>query len=560
MAYKHGAYGEITQSKATAAALTDTVLVYVGLAPVNLIAGYSAAGVINTPVKLRNMNEVQAVVGYSHNWNTFTLCEAFTEHFNNTIANSGPIYIINVLDPDIHRGTQISLSDQDFSAGYVYIKSDAAILDTVRVSGKVLGTDYSVSYDMTNGTVVIKALTSLSTTETVTYYPIDASTITEETIIGAVNADGSVSGMKAIKLLYTMFNAVPSLLACPGWSEKPEVYQAMCSTVQKINGHWDAFVVADIPIEEPRSEKNIAVTSHVASFANPDMILSTVKVFEHGQTSPSTLGTDYTLNYTGGTLTVTLVSGSDIYSATALDIEYAEAIDTIAKAIAWQSNNGYNSERSKVCWPQIMDGNGKKYHLSTVCAATMLQVDLGHESIPMESPSNKTIMATSQYFGSGSKNLGYDQDETNALNERGVTSACFWNGNWVLWGPHTAAFQYSSTMDARYIFDVNMRMLMFVTNGFQQRHGTEIDAPMTVAMKDTVVHAEQEELDRLVGLGAILGRPTVDFLETENSKTNMLNGDFVWDISFTNTPPFKSGTVRVCYTSDGFAAYFGGDE
>ena len=36
----------------------------------------------------------------------------------------------------------------------------------------------------------------------------------------------------------------------------------------------------------------------------------------------------------------------------------------------------------------------------------------------------------------------------------------------------------------------------------------------------------------------------------------MLNGDFVWDFSVTNTPPFKSGTARVCYTDEGFQSFF----
>ena len=166
-------------------------------------------------------------------------------------------------------------------------------------------------------------------------------------------------------------------------------------------------------------------------------------------------------------------------------------------------------------------------------------------------------MATGQYFGEHSKNPGYDQVETNDLNEKGICSICFWNGSWITWGPHTAAYQYGTTMDPRVIFDVNIRMLMFVTNGFQRRHGTEIDTPMTIAMKDSIINKEQEELDRLVGLGAIIGTPTVEFLESANSVNDMMNGDFVFDISFTNTPPFKSGTARVCYTDDGFAAYFG---
>lgn len=486
MAYKHGAYGEITKSKAVAAAQADTVLVYIGTAPVHLISGYSAAGIINTPVRLRNMNEAKSLFGYSDDWENFTLCEAFAEHFNNTVANSGPIYVINVLDPDTDKGEQVSLSSQDFTGGPVKISNGhEVIIDSVGVTGKVRDTNFSVKYDAEEDVVVITPITALTASETVTYYPIDASGITASDIIGSVNADGSSTGLAAIKQLYTKYNAVTNLIAAPGWSEDPEVYTAMVAASQKINGHWEAFVIADIPT--------------------------------------------------------------------------SSTVDTIAKAKAWQTTNGYTSERSKVCWPQKIDGSGKVYHLSTTCAATMLRVDLSHESVPMESPSNKEIMATGQYFGVGSDNTGYDQNEVNDLNEVGITSLCFWDGRWVLWGSHTAAYKYGTTMDPRGIFDVNFRMLEFITNGFQRRHGTEIDSPMTPGMKDSIINTENEELDRLVGLGAIIGDPSVEFLENANSTSDVMQGDFVFDIQFTNTPPFKSGTARVCYTDDGFAAYFGGE-
>lgn len=231
-------------------------------------------------------------------------------------------------------------------------------------------------------------------------------------------------------------------------------------------------------------------------------------------------------------------------------------IATIEAAIAWKNANGYNSEFSKVYWPKIKDGTGRVFHLSTVGAATMLRTDLSHDGVPFESPSNKEIMATSQYFGEGSKNKGYDQQTCNGLNEKGITTACFWGGRWVLWGPHTAGFTYNGDMDARAIFDVNIRMLMHITNSFQLDHGTEIDSPMTPQDKDTILNFEKQKLDTLSGIGALIGTPVVEFLETENSESDMMNGDFVWNFAVTNTPPFKSGTARVCYTDEGFAAFF----
>jgi hypothetical protein len=163
MAYKHGAYGEITKSKAVAAAQADTVLVYVGTAPVHLISGYSAAGIINTPVRLRNMDEARATFGYLDDWDSYTLCEAFAEHFNNSVANSGPIYVINVLDPDTQKDTQVTLNNQDLSDGPVKISNGHnVILDTVGVTGKVKGTNFDVSYDAEEDVVVITPITTRS--------------------------------------------------------------------------------------------------------------------------------------------------------------------------------------------------------------------------------------------------------------------------------------------------------------------------------------------------------------------------------------------------------------
>ena len=60
MAYLHGAYGEILASKTTSAKQTDAVLAYIGTAPVNLIRGYAEKELVNMPLKIQNMGEVQA--------------------------------------------------------------------------------------------------------------------------------------------------------------------------------------------------------------------------------------------------------------------------------------------------------------------------------------------------------------------------------------------------------------------------------------------------------------------------------------------------------------------
>lgn len=491
MEYKHGAYGQIIDTKIASAQQGSTVVVYVGTAPVGLLKGYSEAGVVNRPVKLANMQDVQARVGYSDDWDNYTLCEAFAAHFSNQIGNVGPIYVINILDPDTHRKAEATTASISFSGGRGEIQSSTIILDTLAIADKAEGVDYALTYDTGKGAAIITSLKEdepLSGSISVTYNEMDPTKITATEIIGGVTAAGVYTGLGAITLLYQSENVVTNIIAAPGWSSDPDVYKAMVATAQKLNGHWDALVNADIPVLD-----------------------------------------------------------GDI------------AVDTRAKAIAWKQANGYNSEFSKVYWPMAQRG-GKAYHLSTIGTVTMQRVDNNHNGIPFESPSNKAIDVESQYFGADSPNMGFDQHSGNELNAKGITTAAFWGGNWVLWGPHTAGFEYGAEGDARAIFDVNIRMLEHITNGFQLRNGTEIDQPMTASKKDEVLRTEQEELDTLVAIGALTGTPTVEFLESENPTESLMNGDFVWDISATPTPPYKSGTARVTYTADGFTALLGGEQ
>lgn len=71
---------------------------------------------------------------------------------------------------------------------------------------------------------------------------------------------------------------------------------------------------------------------------------------------------------------------------------------------------------------------------------------------------------------------------------------------------------------------------------------------------------EQEKLDGYVSMGALIGEPKILFLESENSTTDIMNGDFRWDINVTPTPPLKSASVYVAYTDAGFSVYYEGGE
>lgn len=480
--YKHGAYGALGETVATAVAPSETVPVYAGTAPANLVTGAA----VGSPVKIASAADARAKIGYSDDWGSFTLCEAVAAHFAAGEEGVGPIYVINALDPEACAEESDRTALLTFAAGRAHIQGDTIILSTLKLEtsgGDALeeGDDYTVSYDFAAGRAVIEsadAASPITGEVTATWRAVDPA---------EVSADDVAAAVGAAELVYQEFFAVPNLLAAPGWSDEPAVYRAMVEAATKMNGHWDAFVLADLP----------------------------------------------------------LGSGNTV-------------IDDVEDAIEWKEAHGYSSERSAVFWPMAADAEGRAFHLSTLACAEALRADAANDGVPFESWSNRAVPVSRQLFATGRR--GFDQRVGNALNEAGVTTAVGWGGEWVLWGPHTAAFRHGAPHDPRSTFATTMRMLFHLSNGFQQRWSGEIDKPMTPALRDRILNGEQAHLDALVAMGALVGSPRISFEAAENPASSLMEGDFLWDVAVTAAVPMKSATVRVAYTDEGLSAYTEGDE
>lgn len=633
--YLHGAYGHLDASVVQGTVTSETVPVYFGTAPVGLVRGWEDMDAVNAPVKISSLADARAKIGHSEDFASFTLCEAVAAHYDAGVEGVGPIYVVNVLDPAVHRKPSPTSRTVAFANGRAQFATDTAILDTLRVErpavegaeqaaevradgpagdepsfgyaaaykaagatfeGGVIGyeptgavapelyhgdhafigiafpapegatacdltvgtgspvhvdlstdgdncfagdpleyfafadadgaalapaswevriawtggsadgtetacrvsrgtdayvegADYQLDYNANSGAVVLTSLDGRISDgqAAVTYTEMNPAAVTADDVVGMVTSDGQYSGIEALALLYQEQYAVPNLIAAPGWSHIKRVYDALVSKSSKVNGHWDAFVAADLPLVD----------------------------------------------------------------------EDAEMVDTIAKAVEWKADHGYTSERSVVCWPMATDSEGRRFHVSTLWCVESLRVDQSHRGVPFEVPSNKAAQVARQFFGDNARNRGFDQQTANQLNENGIATVIAWAGEWVLWGPHTAAYQFENpSVDARSYFSNNMRMLFHITNSFQQEWSPIIDAPMTRQLRDRILNREQEKLDALVTQGALIGAPRVQFIEIENPTSKLMEGDFRWDAEATPTPPLKSATIYVRYTDAGFAAYF----
>lgn len=280
--YKHGIYANIKPSAPPAIVQgMFTLPVYIGTAPVNT----TAAAAVNKPVLVNSLESAREALGYSDDWAKFSLCEAMKAHFNNNIGNIGPIILINVLDPELH--TKPGTASVTPVGKVAWIDKETVVLGSVDIDTKIEGTDYSVEYALKDGRNQVKVTDKTTAgfgTVSVTFDEVDVSTIDEADIIGTVGVDEARSGLEVIDLIYPELDFIPSVIAAPGWSQKPTVYAAMLAKCKKINGKWEAIVVADIDASTNKTRATAKVwkttngyTSERAKVCWPMAVLGGVK-------------------------------------------------------------------------------------------------------------------------------------------------------------------------------------------------------------------------------------------------------------------------------------------
>lgn len=251
MSYQHGVYtSEVPTSIVPAVNTTAGLPVIFGTAPVHLASDPAAA---NRPVLCYSYAEAVAALGYSKDWENYTLCEAMYSQFS--LYNRAPVVFVNVLDPAKHKGrvenTEITMTKNEG------VLTDPVLLSTLVVKAQsgegaalVQGTDYEAAYD-SDGRLVITALEDGAAAGAGTLYAsydkLDPSAVTEDDIIGGVDVStGAYTGLETLNQVFPLFGLVPGLVLAPGWSDKPEVASVMVAKAGNINSHFQAMVLADV--------------------------------------------------------------------------------------------------------------------------------------------------------------------------------------------------------------------------------------------------------------------------------------------------------------------------
>ena len=261
MAYKHGVYIKENETSVAAPVLgTAGLQVIFGTAPINLVENPSAA--VNKPILVNNYAEAVAAVGYSDDYESYTLMQSIDASFK--LFNVAPIVLVNVLDPAKHKAT-VAEASYTVKDGQATVNVEGLLLSTlsVKVDTTALkeGEHYTASFDdngyavitlTSDGKIVLGDKTSVSVSGT----KIDPSAVTENDIIGGINAStGAESGLEVIRQVFPTLGYTPGLIIAPGWSHNAKVGAAIQAKCVEINDNFTCECVLDIPTTEGTATK-----------------------------------------------------------------------------------------------------------------------------------------------------------------------------------------------------------------------------------------------------------------------------------------------------------------
>lgn len=281
MAYKHGIYGsEVPTSLVPMTEISAGLPVVFGTAPVHLATDRAA---VNTPVLCYKYSEAVAALGYSEDWEKYTLCETMKSQFG--LFNMAPVVFVNVLDPSKHKA---AVADEAVTLTAKQGIIDAEVLlETLVVkatsAGEALkeGTDYTAAYNDEDRVVITAldggALASAATCS-VSYDKVDASAVTKADIVGGVNAAGKNEGLEVLTEVYPRFGLIPGIILAPGFSHETDVAAVMKAKADTINGRFKAIAIADIPTATVTKYADVATWKNTNNFVDPQLVACWPKV------------------------------------------------------------------------------------------------------------------------------------------------------------------------------------------------------------------------------------------------------------------------------------------
>jgi hypothetical protein len=246
--YRHGVYvTEVPTSLLPPRRVSNAVPFVVGTAPVHLL---DETGPVNDIRLCYSYKEAVETFGYSADWAAYTLCEFVYAFFG--LYNVAPIVAVNVFDPAVHK-TDVTSEAATFANDLATLAHPGLVAaPTVKSNDDattyIENTDYTVNRSLGRLTRLAAGSIPANGAVKVTYTYGDPSKVTDDDIIGGVDAaTGKLTGLELANQVFPRFGIVPGCLAAPGWSDNVETAAVMAAKASNLNSHFKCLALVDLP-------------------------------------------------------------------------------------------------------------------------------------------------------------------------------------------------------------------------------------------------------------------------------------------------------------------------
>ncbi len=232
-----------------------------------------------------------------------------------------------------------------------------------------------------------------------------------------------------------------------------------------------------------------------------------------------------------------------------IDIEGAEEY---TDTISLKNNNSFVDVNEIVCWPMLTLGD-KKFHMSTQLAGLMAQVDTNNGGVPYESPSNKNFQCDGCVLADGTE-VALTLTQANVLNANGICTALNFMNGWTAWGNYTGC--YPANTDAKDYFIPVSRMFGWVGTTILRTYWRHVDKPMIRRAIENIVDSANIWFNGLVGAGYLMGA-RIEFINSENPDTDLMAGILKFHIYMTPPSPMQEIHFALEYDASYLSALAG---
>lgn len=220
----------------------------VGTAPVQSAAKPAKS---NVPVLVTSWDEAVEKLGFSYDWESYTLCEFMYSHLQ--LFGAQPVIFCNILDPEAMKKA-VEAKDYDVTdhkatlpigavAGSIKVKATVDVEGTPTEQELKADEDYSILYDRDDTDTYVCIVELLedgsaydAETVNIAYSAADPKTATVADV---------VDGVAQVDACLTAVGLVPDLIAAPGWSHNTVVAAVMATKAAAINGLFKGKAVID---------------------------------------------------------------------------------------------------------------------------------------------------------------------------------------------------------------------------------------------------------------------------------------------------------------------------